>query len=54
MDDILICASNKELLEELKNQFTDNFEIKDLGEVSQYLGIKITREDGVIKVNQKQ
>ena len=54
MDDILICASNIELLKELKNQFTDNFEMKDLGEVSQYLGMKITREDGVIKVDQKQ
>ena len=37
-----------------KTQFTDNFEIKELGEVSQYLGMKIAREDGVIKVVQKQ
>ena len=46
VDDILICASNVELLNGLKKQFTDNFEMKDLGEVSQYLGIKITREEG--------
>ena len=32
----------------------NNFETKDLGEVSQYLGMKNTREDGVIKVDQKQ
>ena len=52
VDDILIYASNIELLKELKTQFTDNFEMKDLGEVSQYLGMKITREDGVIKKDQ--
>ena len=48
VDDILICASNTELLAELKDRFTNNFEMKDLGEVRQYLGMKITREDGII------
>ena len=48
VDDILICASSTELLADMKDKFTNNFEMKDLGEVSQYLGIKITSEDGVI------
>ena len=34
VDDIPICASNMELLAELKDKFTNNFEMKDLGEVS--------------------
>ena len=57
MDDILICASNTELMEGLKGlkqKFINNFEMKDLGEASQYLGMKITRKDGIIKVDQKQ
>ena len=54
VNDILICASNTKLLAELKDKFTTKFEMKDLGEVSQYLEMKITREDGVIKVDQKQ
>ena len=54
VDDILIRMTNPELLVELKDKFTNNFEMKNLGEVSQYLVIKITLEDGIIKVDQKQ
>ena len=54
VDDILICANNMTLLERLKDKFTNNFIMKHLGEVSQYLGIKITRKNEAIKVNQKQ
>ena len=54
VDDILICASSTELLTELKSAFTQNFEMKDLGEVSQYLGMKITREHDTIRVDQTQ
>ena len=43
-----------DLLAELKDKFTNNFEMKDLCEETHYLGIKITREDGVIKVDHKQ
>ena len=43
VDDILICASDLTLLDELKTAFTQNFEMKDLGEVNQYLGMHITR-----------
>ena len=32
----------------------DYFEIKDLGEESQYPGMTMTRKDGIIKVDQKQ
>ena len=39
LDDILICASNMDMLNDLNQQFTQNFEMKDLGKVSQYLGM---------------
>ena len=51
VDDILICASKTKLLAELRDKFTNSFEMKDLGEVSQYLRIKITLEDGSLKQN---
>ena len=54
VDDILICASDLNMLDDLKQQFSQNIEMKDLGELSQYLGIKITRENGTIKVDQKK
>ena len=53
-DDILICASNVELLESLKNEFKKNFEMKDLGEVSRYLELKITQDEEIIKVDLKR
>ena len=54
VDNILIYASNTELLKGLKDKFANKFEMKDIGEVSQYLGMKITREDGSIKFDKKQ
>ena len=53
-DDILICASDMDMLDDLKEQFTQNFEMEDLGEMSQYLGMKITRKNGTIKADQRQ
>ena len=53
VDDILICATNTELLVVLKDKSTKNFEMKDLDEVSQYLEMKITWEDGFFKVDKK-
>ena len=41
-------------LVDLKQQFSQNFEIKDLGEVNQYHWVKITRENVAIKVDHKQ
>ena len=44
-----------QLLDKLKKQLMDRFEMKDMGDVSRVLGIKFTRdrEEGTITIKQK-
>ena len=44
VDDILICGSSLKVIEEVKEFLSNNFEMKDLGEVNVILNIKILRE----------
>ena len=39
-------------VERIKNQFTERYEMKDLGELNFYLGMKITRTSDFIKLDQ--
>ena len=43
VDDIIIAGPDVQSLENLKKKFTESFDIKDLGEINHYLGMKITR-----------
>jgi Reverse transcriptase (RNA-dependent DNA polymerase) len=43
VDDLLICG-NAEAIKNIAEMLSKHFEIKDLGEVSLYLGIQITRD----------
>ena len=43
VDDILIAGSDPSKIEEIKAEFTARYEMKDLGELNHYLGMKITR-----------
>ncbi len=52
VDDILIAGSNIEEVDRIKRQFTKRYEMKDLGELNYYLGIKITRTEESIKLDQ--
>ena len=53
VDDILISGSEKQIKEFIK-ELTKHYEVKDLGEISYYLGIKISRnEKGDFYLNQK-
>lgn len=48
VDDILICGSNKKLIEEAANVFKRNFEMEDMGYPKVFLGINIEKtEDGL-------
>jgi hypothetical protein len=49
VDDILIFGSNLNVIEEVKNLLSSNFEMKDLGEADVIVNIKLVREgdDGV-------
>jgi len=44
MDDILLMTNDKDLLYEVKQFFSKNFDMKDMGETSYVIGIKIHRE----------
>jgi len=44
VDDILLATNDKNLLYEVKQFFSKNFNIKDMGEPSYVIGIKIHKE----------
>ena len=44
MDDILLATDDKSLLYEVKQFLLKNFDMKDMGEASYVIGIKIHRE----------
>ena len=52
VDDILIAGSDLQEVKRIKQQFTNHFEMKDMGELNYYLGMKITRTDDFIKLDQ--
>lgn len=43
IDDILLAVNNIGLIHDIKNYPSKNFEIKDMGEISYVIGIKILR-----------
>ena len=44
MNDILLATNDKGLLHEVKQFLSKNFDIKDMGEASYVIGIKIHRD----------
>lgn len=56
VDDLLLMATNLEKLSELKNRLKELLPLKDLGEVTDYLGMEITRdrETKLIYLSQKR
>jgi len=55
VDDILLASNDISFLQETKKFLTKNFEIKDLGEASFVLGIKIlrNRSQGILRLSQE-
>ena len=43
-DDILIARNNKEMIDTTKRWLSSNFEMKEMGEASYVLGVKIVRD----------
>ncbi|KAL7304707.1 hypothetical protein TKK_0002948 [Trichogramma kaykai] len=39
VDDLLICSKNKELIKLIKIRLSEKFKMKDMGQISEYLGI---------------
>jgi len=52
VDDILIAGSKINVIEEIKGKFTQKYEMKDLGEVNYYLGMRISRSEDYIGLDQ--
>ena len=55
MDDVLLLGANKQLLNKLKKQLMDRFEMTEMGDVSRVLGMSVTRngKEGTITIDQK-
>lgn len=55
VDDLLIATNNSALMDGIVNQLKTDFELKDLGEASHYLGIDIERrENGTFTLSQEK
>lgn len=55
VDDIVIAAKTKENIQGIKSMLASKFNIQDLGEIKQYLGIGVERDnDGIFHLNQTQ
>lgn len=56
VDDVVIFSNDMDLVSRLKNELSRNFKMKDLGEASQVLGMRIARDRkaGIITIDQKK
>lgn len=55
VDDIAVAAKTKENIQTVKMILESHFNIQDLGEIKQYLGIEVERDnDGIFHLNQTQ
>ena len=52
VDDILVTGSNTSMIEDLKNQMNQKFEMSDLGKLSYYLCIEVEQREGYIELKQ--
>ena len=52
VDDILIAASNLDLVRNVKQILSNKFKMKDLGQINHFLGIDFTITDSFIKMDQ--
>ena len=55
VDSFLLLGAKKQLLDKLKKQRMDRYEMTDMGDVSRILGMNVTRdrEQGIITTSQK-
>lgn len=53
VDDIIIASNNEKCISDLYKRLCNYFELTDLGDISYYLGIKVTKdEDGIYSIDQ--
>lgn len=55
VDDVIICCQNQETINDVIQKIKDKFEINNLGNISHFLGMKVTRDsDGNFYISQEQ
>lgn len=54
VDDLIIAASNNNLLNTFKETMRSKFNMKDLGKISSFLGIQFIQKEAEIRMNQKR
>lgn len=55
VDDIILAAKSNQVIEAMKNFIESKFEIEDLGEIKQYLGLEVTKTiDGFYAISQSK
>ena len=54
VDDLIIASNNTDKISQFKENMKSIFRMKDLGEISYFLGISFKQGSGVIKMNQKR
>ena len=54
VDDVLIACNDLHVLDDFKNNLSQKFRMKDLGELSWFLGIKFDQTDNCITMNQSK
>ena len=55
VDDTLLTTNDKDMMHEVKQLFSKNFDMKDIGEVSYVIGIKIKKDRslGILRLSQE-
>ena len=54
VDDMLIAGGSKQDIDKLKRVLSKEFEMKDLGAAKQILGMRITRNSGLLRLSQEE
>lgn len=54
VDDILITATDENIVNQVQKDISSTFEIKSLGEIKNYLGIEVERRDGTYYIKQEK
>ncbi len=54
VDDLIIAASDKERLKNVKEMLAEKFKMKDLGKLKHFLGIDFSQSDGCVKMSQEK
>ena len=52
VDDVIICGSSIDVVNDMRKRFTNSFEMDDRGSLSWFLGMSITQEPGVVTLDQ--